>query len=51
VIISGIATITIHAPSVNFVSTTTTITTNVQAAPIPLIGARQCQPSPCVRSQ
>ena len=50
-IISGIATITIHAPSWNFVATTMTITTKVAAAPTPFTTDRHRQPGPCVRSQ
>ena len=49
---SGIATITIHAPSVNFVATTMTI--DDERSPwrrSPLTTARHLQPGPCVRSQ
>ena len=46
---NGIATITIQAPFANFVIVTTTRTTPVVAAPIPLITALRCQ-LPCLQS-
>jgi hypothetical protein len=45
------ATVTAQAPSVNFVSITTSVTTSVVAAPTPLTAARHCQPRSRVRRQ
>ena len=48
---NGIATITIHAPFANFVIVTTTSTTPVVTAPMPLMIALRCQLASFVRSQ
>ncbi len=47
---SGIATVTSHAPSANFVQMTTSVTRPVAVAPMPLTSGRQVNRR-CVRSQ